>query len=349
MGTEEEKRFIVKNNAQTAQTNSSSDKKTELDYYYEFMVSALNAVPFFVTLFGSNPEFYDYLKESISKALNEINSTKTSNIQSQNNKFIKTSIFGLPSGGVVPGGGGFSSLFGGGSGLDWTKAFDKLLQGDYQGVWGELCDVFGWPPIVKVVGKYFIPRIQRAIQQIFNPEMIRRTYILDTMNDFGIKKQKYEYSPSAFKKLLDSEGYNREEESQGAYDVRGKEITDEIESFKKSNPEKFKHEYSYYDDPDVKERLEKNSSTKFKKLAQSRPKKLQQFQRTEETDKIYNNLKQLLPKWNAQTLKEDLVRVASRDDLTDDQKSQLMMQTIKPYIKSVEPLHNYLSKIKSGR
>jgi hypothetical protein len=169
------------------------------------------------------------------------------------------------------------------------------------------------------------------------------------MKDFGEKRQKHEYSPSTFKQLLDQEGYNREEQAQGAYDVRGKELTDEIEAFKKSNPEKFKHEYSYLDDPDVKERLDKTSSTKFKKLAQSRPNKLPQFQRTEETDRIYNSLRQLLPKWDVQNLKDAMIRVASREDLSDEQKSQLMIQTIDPYLKSVAPLHDYISKIRSGR
>ena len=182
-----------------------------------------------------------------------------------------------------------------------------------------------------------------------NPEMIRRTYLLDTMKDFGEKRKKYEYSPSAFKQLLDQEGYGREEQAQGAYDVRGKELTDEIEAFKKSNPEKFKHEYSYLDDPDVKERLEKTSSSKFKKIAQSKANNLPKLQRTEETDRMYSSLKQLLPKWDIQTLKVAMLRVSSREDLTDEQKKQLMIQAISPYIKSVEPLHNYINKIKSGK
>jgi hypothetical protein len=185
-----------------------------------------------------------------------------------------------------------------------------------------------------------------------NPEMIRRTYLLDTMKDFGNKRQKYEFSPSAFEHLLETKGargYLGEEHSQGAYEARGKEITDEIAKFKKSDPDKFKHEYSYLDDPDVKERLEKTSSSKFKKIAQSKANNLPKLQRTEETDRMYSSLKQLLPKCVFQTLKEAMIRVSSREDLTEEQKSQLLIQTISPYIKSVEPLHNYINKIKSGK
>jgi hypothetical protein len=272
---------------------------------------------------------------------------------------------GLPSGGATGGGAGspkgfdLARFFGPsqGSGIDGAKFYDKLLQGDYQGladviIDGKLGKEHPAAPFAKSTIKYLIPRIQRVLQQTMNPEMIRRTYLLDTMKDFGNKRQKYEFSPSAFEHLLETKGargYLGEEHSQGAYEARGKEITDEIAKFKKSDPDKFKHEYSYLDDPDVKERLEKTSSSKFKKIAQSKANNLPKLQRTEETDKMYSSLKQLLPKWDVQTLKDAMIKVSLREDLTEEQKSQLMVQTINPYIKSVEPLNKYINKIKSGK
>ena len=64
---------------------------------------------------------------------------------------------------------------------------------------------------------------------------------------------------------------------------------------------------------------------------------------------MYSSLKQLLPKWDVQTLKDAMIKVSLREDLTEEQKSQLMVQTINPYIKSVEPLNKYINKIKSGK
>jgi hypothetical protein len=353
MSIEEDRKFVFKKNAVNTTSNQQIDEKKEVEYYYDYVIKNIISMPFFATIFSSNPEFYDDLRESVELAVREKNNKQASSEQTSDKKFVKTAIFGLPGMGVpVPGLSGFpglGSLFGSGAGLDKQKIISELLSGDYQGAWEEICKGLGAPPLVEALGKYVIPRIQRVIQQMFNPEMIRRTYILDTMKEFGKKRQKYEYSPSAFKHLLDQKGYNDEEQAQGAYDVRGKELTDEIEKYKKSNPDKFKHEYSYYDDPDVQEKLNKTSSTKFKKLAQSRPTRFTQFQRTKETDKIYNSLKELLPNWDIQTLKNEMMKVASRQDLNDEQKSQLMLQTIDPYIKSVAPLHEYISKMRSER
>jgi hypothetical protein len=390
MGIEEEKKILADKSKGVA-TNTDFNKILESNYDF-FVKNIIEATPL-GEFFKNDPSLYDFLKKTLAQVMKMfMNSGLPVKLASNNERFVKTANpalalegaelaaaealaaaegagaaegLGLPSGGATGGGAGspkgfdLARFFGPsqGSGIDGAKFYDRLLQGDYQGladviIDGKLGKDHPAAPFAKSTIKYLIPRIQRVLQQTMNPEMIRRTYLLDTMKDFGNKRQKYEFSPSAFEHLLETKGargYLGEEHSQGAYEARGKEITDEIAKFKKSDPDKFKHEYSYLDDPDVKERLEKTSSSKFVKIAQSKANNLPKLQRTEETDKMYSSLKQLLPKWDVQTLKDAMIKVSLREDLTEEQKSQLMVQTINPYIKSVEPLNKYINKIKSGK
>lgn len=314
------------------------------NYLYNTVMNLVKTKPTVASVFEQVPSLNEEVKEIISDTLKDFQKRREM-VQvagTRTNKFVKVAAPGPPSIPPTPpipgaGGGGLSGL---GGGADTAKKWEAALKGD----WQELIDIFVsnkvWAVILKAVGV----RLERALKQNFNPEMIRRTYILNTMKDFSEKRQENAFSTSAFEHILESKGprgYGGKEHSQGAYEVRGKEIKDEIDQYKKSNPEMFKHEYSYLDDPDVKERLEKNSSNKFRKIVSA--------QKTQPQDEQLESFKKLIPNWNANNIKQDLTKIATRNDITDEQKQKLTAQTLSAYMKQIQPLHEYITKIRSGK
>jgi hypothetical protein len=311
-------------------------------YLYDFVMNLLKSKPVVASVFEQVPSLSEELKEIISDTLKDFQKRREiiKVAGTRTNKFVKVAAPGPPTipPVTVPGAGGG---FGGLGTIDPAKLAESILKGDYQ----EIIDLLSKNnKILAVILKALAVRIERAIKQTFNPEMIRRTYILNTMKDFSEKRQENAFSTSAFEHILESKGargYGGREHSQGAYEVRGKEIKDEIDQYKKSNPEMFKHEYSYLDDPDVKERLEKNSSDKFRKIVSA--------QKTEQKDEQLESFKKLIPNWNANNIKQDLTKIAMRNDITDEQKQELTAQALNVYIKQIQPLHEYITKIRSGK
>jgi hypothetical protein len=312
-------------------------------YLYDFVMNLLKSKPVVASVFKQVPSLSEELKEIISDTLKDFQKRREiiKVAGTRTNKFVKVAAPGPPTipPVTVPGAGGGG--FGGLGTIDAPKLTEAILKGDYQEVIDQLAKD---NKIAAVILKALAVRIERAIKQTFNPEMIRRTYILNTMKDFSEKRQENAFSTSAFEHILESKGargYGGREHSQGAYEVRGKEIKDEIDQYKKSNPEMFKHEYSYLDDPDVKERLEKNSSDKFRKIVSA--------QKTEQKDEQLESFKKLIPNWNANNIKQDLTKIAMRNDITDEQKQELTAQALNVYIKQIQPLHEYITKIRSGK
>lgn len=311
-------------------------------YLYDFVMKLLKSKPAVASIFEQAPSLNEELKEIIFDTLKDFQKRKemVQAAGTRTNKFVKVAAPGPPTipPVTVPGAGGG---IGGLATIDAPKLAEAVLKGDYQEIIDQLSKD---NKILAVVLKAFAVRIERAIKQTFNPEMIRRTYILNTMKDFSEKRQENAFSTSAFEHILESKGprgYGGKEHSQGAYEVRGKEIKDEIDQYKKSNPEMFKHEYSYLDDPDVKERLEKNSSNKFRKIVSA--------QKTQPQDEQLESFKKLIPNWNANNIKQDLTKIATRNDITDEQKQKLTAQTLSAYMKQIQPLHEYITKIRSGK
>jgi hypothetical protein len=314
-------------------------------YLYDFVMNLLKSKPVVASVFEQVPSLSEELKEIISDTLKDFQKRREiiKVAGTRTNKFVKvatpTGPPAIPPTVPIPGAGGGG--IGGAGSDDTAKLIESILKGDYQ----ELIDIVSKNnKIAAVILKALAVRIERAIKQTFNPEMIRRTYILNTMKDFSEKRQENAFSTSAFEHILESKGargYGGREHSQGAYEVRGKEIKDEIDQYKKSNPEMFKHEYSYLDDPDVKERLEKNSSNKFRKIVSA--------QKTEQKDEQLESFKKLIPNWNANNIKQDLTKIAMRNDITDEQKQELTAQALNVYIKQIQPLHEYITKIRSGK
>ena len=313
-------------------------------YLYDFVMKLVKSKPAVASVFEQVPSLNEELKEIIFDTLKDFQKRREM-VQvagTRTNKFVKVAAPGpapIPPVPPIPGAGG-GGLSGLGGGADAAKKWEAVLKGD----WQELIDLFVPNKVVAVILKAVGVRLERAIKQNFNPEMIRRTYILNTMKDFSEKRQENAFSTSAFEHILESKGprgYGGKEHSQGAYEVRGKEIKDEIDQYKKSNPEMFKHEYSYLDDPDVKERLEKNSSNKFRKIVSA--------QKTQPQDEQLESFKKLIPNWNANNIKQDLTKIATRNDITDEQKKELTKQTLSAYMKQIQPLHEYITKIRSGK
>jgi len=247
-------------------------------------------------------------------------------------------------GAAAGGAGGFARMMGNfGSNSNSAEAVEKLLKGEWQG----LIDLLPGNNILKVIFKKAISVVDRAIKQQFNPEFIRRLYILNTMQDIAKKKEPFQYSASAFQKVLDQKGYKGQEHSRGAYDTRSGTIDKEIEDYKKIHPKDFEKGFSEYDDPALKERLKKKSFNETQvRTSQAEFKKLN---KSEKTDEVYETLVKLTPQWTEENLKQALLKVAERNDLTDEQKQQGMIQALEPYRKSIQPLHNYLQKIKSTK
>jgi hypothetical protein len=313
-------------------------------YLYDVVMNLIKSKPVVASVFEQVPSLNEEVKEIISDTLKDFQKRRemVQVADTRTNKFVKvaapTGPPPIPPTVPIPGAGGGG--FGGAGSFDPAKLAEAILKGDYQ----EIIDLVEKNKIKAVIFKALAVRIERAIKQTFNPEMIRRTYILNTMKDFSEKRQENAFSTSAFEHILESKGargYGGREHSQGAYEVRGKEIKDEIDQYKKSNPEMFKHEYSYLDDPDVKERLEKNSSDKFRKIVSA--------QKTEQKDEQLESFKKLIPNWNANNIKQDLTKIAMRNDITDEQKQELTAQALNVYIKQIQPLHEYITKIRSGK
>jgi hypothetical protein len=313
-------------------------------YLFDFVMNLVKSKPVVASVFKQVPSLNEEVKEIISDTLKDFQKRRemVQVANTRTNKFVKvaapTGPPPIPPTVPIPGAGGGG--IGGAGSDDMAKKLEAILKGD----WQEFIDLVENNKIKAVIFKAIGVRIERAIKQTFNPEMIRRTYILNTMKDFSEKRQENAFSTSAFEHILESKGprgYGGKEHSQGAYEVRGKEIKDEIDQYKKSNPEMFKHEYSYLDDPDVKERLEKNSSDKFRKIVSA--------QKTEQKDEQLESFKKLIPNWNANNIKQDLTKIAMRNDITDEQKQELTAQALNVYIKQIQPLHEYITKIRSGK
>lgn len=322
------------------------------NYLYNTVMNLVKTKPTVASVFEQVPSLNEEVKEIISDTLKDFQKRREM-VQvagTRTNKFVKVAQVppAIPPTAPIPGAGGGGGLSGimSAAGLgdpsSAAKGFEALLKGD----WQEIIDLVigNKNKFLAIALKAVGVRLERAIKQNFNPEMIRRTYILNTMKDFSEKRQDNAFSTSAFEHILESKGprgYGGKEHSQGAYEVRGKEIKDEIDQYKKSNPEMFKHEYSYLDDPDVKERLEKNSSNKFRKIVSA--------QKTQPQDAQLESFKKLIPNWNANNIKQDLTKIAMRNDITDEQKQELTAQTLSAYIKQIQPLHEYITKIRSGK
>jgi len=281
---------------------------------------------------------------------------------------------GLP---VLSGGGGKGGGKGGGlMGADGSgKPLEKILGGNSQDIIEIAFDLFngpgGWLRIaLKLGAKFLAPRIEKAFEQAFlNLDFKRREYILNTMQSFQEKMQPHEFSPSAYKKVLDEKGYKGQELSQGAYDIKTPAFNKEIEKEKAKNPEKFKAPYSYLEDKDVQDR-KKGKKFEFYNPA----KKEEQSSEDETSDKTVsagsNNqrfikmsqqvnkgvdqelsrrvetIKELLSPWNEEMIKQSFLKISNRTDISEEQKSAIIEKQVDEYMRSIKPLQTYMDSLR---
>ena len=292
----------------------------------------------------------------------------------QSPSFVKVSAGpgrGLPIGGGSGGGGG-GGFLGKLMGADGSgKPAEKILGGNT----GELIDLAfdlipggGWLKVLgKVAVKYIAPRVERVVQQAFlNLDLKRREYILDTMKSFQEKMKPHEFSPSAYKHILDSKGYKGQELSQGAYDIKTPAFQKEIEEEKAKNPEKFKLPYSYLQDKDVQDRKkgkkfkfynpskkeeessetegetsQASSSQKFIKVSQNQNAKVDQ-----ELTRRVEAIKKLLSSMDEETIKQAFVKIVNRNDITEEQKSAILEKQVEEYMRTIKPLQTYMDSLR---
>ena len=179
----------------------------------------------------------------------------------------------------------------------------------------------------------------------------------------------HEFSPSAYKKVLDEKGYKGQELSQGAYDVKTPAFYKEIEDQKAKNPEKFKAPFSYLEDKDVQDRKKgkkfqfynpskkkeeqsseqsseettqaANNNQRFVKLSQVENKKVDQ-----ELTRRVETIKELLSPWNEEMIKQSFLKIANRTDISEEQKSAIIEKQVAEYMRPIKPLQTYMNSLR---
>lgn len=161
------------------------------------------------------------------------------------------------------------------------------------------------------------------------------------------------YSPSAFYHALEydkNRGYKDTSHSQGAYEMLDPKIMEEIKKFKKNPPKDLKdvdgkpiRSLENINLPETSGRykaMEEQLYPEEKKEAQNANAK---FVKTSQTSKA-EEIKRIVPKWTIEDVIKDMARVAKRNDLSDTDKQQTMMNILSQYEKSIAPLSNFLDK-----
>jgi hypothetical protein len=273
-----------------------------------------------------------------------------------------------------PGGGGGGGKGGGkGGGLMGAdgsgKPLEKILGGNPQDIIEIAFDLFsgpgGWLRVaLKLGAKFLAPRIQKAFEQSFlNLDLKRREYILNTMQSFQEKMKPHEFSPSAFKKVLDQKGYKGQEHSQGAYDIKTPAFNKEIKDEKAKNPGKFKAPYSYLEDKDVQERKkgnkfkfynpakkEEQSSEEEDTIQASISQKFIKVSQAQNVDQELNRrieaIKKLLSPWNEEMIKQSFLKISNRTDISEEQKSAIIEKQVDEYMRSIKPLQSYMDSLR---
>ena len=294
----------------------------------------------------------------------------------QSSSFVKVAAGpgrGLPGGGggASKGAGFVDKLMGSdGSG----KPAEKILGGNWQDIIELAFDLIpggGWLKVLFKIGlKFLAPRIEKALQQAFlNLDFKRREYILQTMQSFQEKMKPHEFSPSAYKKVLDQKGYKGQELSQGAYDIKTPAFNKEIEEEKKKNPEKFKAPYSYLEDKDVQDR-KKGKNFKFYNPAKKEEQSSEDGATEEKVEAGSNNqrfikmsqqvnkgvdqelsrrvetIKELLSPWNEEMIKQSFLKISNRTDISEEQKSAIIEKQVDEYMRSIKPLQTYMDSLR---
>ena len=295
----------------------------------------------------------------------------------QSPSFIKVSAGprSLPGGGGGGGGkgGGFIGKLMGSDGSG--KPLEKILGGNPQEIIETVFDLFsgpgGWLRLaLKIGAKFLAPRIEKALKQAFlNLDFKRREYILQTMQSFQEKMKPHEFSPSAYKKVLDEKGYKGQELSQGAYDIKTPAFNKEIEEEKKKHPEKFKAPYSYLEDKDVQDR-KKGKKFKFYNPAKKEEQSSEDTTTEEKVESASNNqrfikmsqqvnkgvdqelsrrveaIKELLSPWNEEMIKQSFLKISNRTDISEEQKSAIIEKQVDEYMRSIKPLQTYMDSLR---
>jgi hypothetical protein len=173
----------------------------------------------------------------------------------------------------------------------------------------------------------------------------------------------HEFSPSAFKKVLDQKGYKGQEHSQGAYDIKTPAFNKEIEKEKAKNPEKFKAPYSYLEDKDVQERKkgnkfkfynpakkEEQSSEEENTIHASISQKFIKVSQAQNVDQELNRrieaIKKLLSPWNEEMIKQSFLKISNRTDISEEQKSAIIEKQVDEYMRSIKPLQSYMDSLR---
>lgn len=232
-------------------------------------------------------------------------------------------------------------------------------------------------PGVKPVGKLILKAVvksgaaaaQKNLEQAYgNLDFKRREYILETLIDIGKRTQKNQFSPSAYQKILNDKGYKGGDLSQGAYDVKTPAFKKELEQAKKDNPEKFKLPFSYLEDKDVQERKKgkkfdfynpggkkEESSEVISEPETASASTSKKFIKTSQTTtKITDQdvaqrvamIEKLLENWNEDAIKQSMIKISNRTDITDEQKQQLISAQVKQYAQAIKPLQSYMDSLR---
>ena len=306
-------------------------------------------------------EFFEIFKSFFSTYIN-----KRLPQAGQSPSFVKVAR-GLPGGGGGGGkGGGFVDKLMGADGSG--KPLSTLGGGNWQDIIELAFDLMpggGWLKVLIKIGfKFLAPRLQKVVEQSFlNLDFKRREYILNTMQSFQEKMKPHEFSPSAFKKVLDQKGYKGQEHSQGAYDIKTPAFNKEIEDEKAKNPGKFKAPYSYLEDKDVQERKkgnkfkfynptkkEEQSSEEEDTIQASISQKFIKVSQAQNVDQELNRrieaIKKLLSPWNEEMIKQSFLKISNRTDISEEQKSAIIEKQVDEYMRSIKPLQSYMDSLR---
>ena len=158
------------------------------------------------------------------------------------------------------------------------------------------------------------------------------------------------YSPAAFSQALEvdkNRGYKGTPHSEGAFEMTDKSILDQVKQFKQNPPQNTKDLLTKQpvklDNINVPSSSDRYKSMKEKLYGKSAENSNEKFVKTSQVASS-SELKSILPKWDITDVLKSMASVANKNNLSEAEKQQSMVNIISTYEKSIAPLSQFLDR-----
>jgi hypothetical protein len=183
----------------------------------------------------------------------------------------------------------------------------------------------------------------------FDPQEIKEAF--EYLTSLGTGWTKERYKPSAFIHALEMDknrGYKNTSHSQGAYEVKNPTLQKELEDFKKNAPSNMKDLLTKKPIENLENINLDESSDRYKAMKENlfgntTANTSSKFVKTSQKQEI-DEFKKLIPKWDINDVLQDMAKVASRQDLSPEEKRSGMANVLSKYERDIAPLNQYLRK-----